>query len=128
MNKNTIALSQEALAYMLTGDLDDACRAIALHTQGIHLSEWLRRHHPMNIESIRRCRLLLETCPEIQSKFDIMTDVSPSWAILVKAWPEICGVMDQECPNWRKTLWANGCWNVVATHKVLRELLSWGNR
>jgi hypothetical protein len=126
MMQKQISISSKALQYLLTGDLDDACRAIALHTQGVHLSEWLRAHHPTHVESIRRCRLLLETCPEIQSKFDTMADVSQSWAAIVTAWPEICGAMDNECPNWRKTLWADGAWQGQLTITVLQAALQKG--
>ena len=122
MNKST-TLSQETFTYLLTGELDDACRAIALQTQGIQLSAWLQAHHPTNIESIRRCRLLLEAAPEIQSKFATMAEASPAWAAIVKAWPEICAAMDKECPNWRRTLWADGGWRGQEALAVLRGQL-----
>lgn len=118
-----VEFSSATLTYLLTGDLDDACRAIALQTQGVQLSTWLRTHHPTNIESIRRCRLLLEASPEIQSNFGTMAEVSPAWAAVVTAWPEISAAMDKECPNWRRTLWANGRWQGQEALGVLRGLL-----
>lgn len=120
---NMIQMSYQSLQYLLTGDLDDACRAIALHTQGIPLTEWLRTHHPTNVESIRRCQLLLEAAPEVQANFGTMTDVSPAWAAIVKAWPEISATMDNECPNWRRTLWNDGAWQGQETVTILQNAL-----
>lgn len=120
---DSITLSQQTLTYLLTGDLDDACRAIALHTQGVKLSDWLRAHHPTNIESIRRCRLLLEASPEILSNFDAMADVSPTWAAIVTAWSKICILMDGECPNWRRTLWDDGAWQGQGASTTLQSAL-----
>lgn len=121
--QNQINISKKALQYLLTGDLDDACRAIALHTQGIPLTEWLSTHHPTNVESIRRCRLLLEAVPEAQASFGTMAEVSPAWAAIVKAWPEIFASMDNECPNWRRTLWNDGAWQGQETVAILQNTL-----
>jgi len=121
--RNQISISKKALQYLLTGELDDACRAIALHTQGLHLSTWLITHHPTNVESIRRCRMLLEAAPEAQANFDSMAEVSPAWMSIVKAWSDICAAMDNECPNWRRTLWNDGAWQGQGTIAILQNAL-----
>jgi hypothetical protein len=117
-----IILSPATLQYLLTGDLDDACKAIVTHTLGMPISGWLQKHHPANAESVRRCLLLIENCPEVGT-ISAMASVSPSWEAVVSGWVDLYSTLDHECPNWRRSLWANGCWQAQETQGILRGLL-----
>ncbi len=116
-------IASDSLSYLINGEIDDSCKAIISRTHGLDVTDWQRSHHPVNIESVRRCRLLLESSPEIEAKFHLMADVSVKWAAVVKGWPDICAAMDNECPNWRKTLWKDGVWQGQNARSVLRGLI-----
>jgi hypothetical protein len=60
------------------------------------------RDAPADGDDFRRCRLLLDQVPEFQAKLHLMKDVSKEWHGLVDSWQELCDVMDDEAPDWRK--------------------------
>lgn len=118
-----LCLKESTLQYLLNADLDAACRTIALHTHRLPVNEWAAKRHP-DVESIRKCRLLLENCPDIEEYFHTMVEVSPEWAAIVPGWPDLCAAMDKECPNWQYSLWANGAWQGQGTLLILKKLLN----
>jgi hypothetical protein len=65
------------------------------------LSERDRTAHPYDPQDFRRCRLMLEAVPSLQALLPLAADLSPIWAALVGAWPELCALMDEEFPQWR---------------------------
>jgi hypothetical protein len=56
---------------------------------------------PWDADDLRRCRLLLEKCPELAPRIGEMRTVSPIWNALATHWSELCAMMDDECPKWR---------------------------
>jgi len=76
---------------------------------------------PRDPADLRRCRLLLEAVPALQADFDRMRLCSRTWAGLVDAWPELCALMDEECPDWRSPLSEGRC---EQTYARMRDLQS----
>lgn len=58
--------------------------------------------HPVDAGDFRRCRLLLEQCPELAGRLVFVANESPQWRALVAAWGELCATMDAECADWRE--------------------------
>jgi hypothetical protein len=73
--------------------------------------------HPHDPDDLRRCRLLLEAVPEIAQQFHKMAAASPTWALLVQHWAELCRLMDQEAPAWR-----SGHGRAPATFELMQQL------
>lgn len=121
MNTNRTILTK-TLNLLINDRLDDSCKAIIAHVLNMPVSEWLRKKHPVNVESIRNCRLILEQSPEVAAAFPACADLSPEWAALVKSWETLCSTMDSECPNWRQTLWQNGAWQGQGSKAILQSL------
>ena len=94
MNKNMI----EWLAH---GERGISSETIFSVLTGIDVLRGWRKSHPYDPDDLRRCRILLEKCPELQKDFHKMSKVSNTWEILVKNWDAICKTMDEECPDWR---------------------------
>lgn len=59
--------------------------------------------HPKESGPLIYCRLLLEAVPAFKTAFNSLATISPSWASVVDAWPELCTLMDEEQPEWRST-------------------------
>lgn len=76
---------------------------------------------PLDPADLRHCRLLLEAVPSFATRFGaVMAEVSPAWAALVNAWPNLCSTMDQECPTWRKPSGRDAC---RETYALMREVI-----
>jgi hypothetical protein len=75
--------------------------------------------HPHDPGDFRRCRLLLEKCPELAGMLHKMKRQSPQWAVLVGHWQELCDLMDSETPTWRKR---NCSGSASRTYQRMREL------
>jgi len=57
---------------------------------------------PADLKALRRCRLLLEQCPEMLPKFKRVGHLSPVWAEVVSFWGDLCMLQDLEDPSWRE--------------------------
>jgi hypothetical protein len=75
--------------------------------------------HPHDPDDFRRCELLLDAVPALRGRLALMRDVSPVWAALVDAWPEIVHTFDGECNGWR----GNKDWSAPATYALMRRLI-----
>lgn len=56
---------------------------------------------PMSVADLRRCRLLLDACPDMRPKMRRLAYVSKEWAELVSFWDDLCAIHDLEVPDWR---------------------------
>lgn len=57
--------------------------------------------HPHDPDDLRRCLLLLRDAPELRGELHRMAEVSPQWAALVRAWPELEASFEAEAgPGW----------------------------
>lgn len=96
------------------------------HLTGIETERDERRreevHFPYDPDDLRRCRLLLERCPELMPALPRMASCSPEWEALVVHWDDLCLTMDREAPNWRN---AEG--RAAETYKMMKDLLEEAN-
>lgn len=93
-------LSQEACAWLAAGERGISSDTIFSHLTGVVAT----RHghgYPYDPADLKRCRLLLEQVPELRAEFPRMAELGDPWPALVKAWDELCELMDTECPEWR---------------------------
>lgn len=99
-------LSPEARQWLIHGEHGMSAATIFTRVTGM-AHPMLRGNRtptdfPWDPADLRRCRLLLEAVPDIAKAFpEVMRPVSALWERLVDAWPHLCEVMDNECPNWR---------------------------
>jgi hypothetical protein len=98
----TMKISENAIRWLANGERCASSETIFTHLTGIDaLNDW-HKDHPYDPAVLRRCRLLLEQCPELMIEFPRMAQVSAVWRKLVHHWAELCGLMDEEIPEWRK--------------------------
>lgn len=95
-------LSDAAVKWLGSGERGISSNTMFTVLTGVDaLGSW-GKSHPHDPADLRRCRLLLEACPELVPEMHRLVDVSPEWARLVWSWDELCSLMDSEAPNWRK--------------------------
>jgi len=95
-------ISENALQWLATGARGTSVNTIFTFATGVDaLGHWLP-DHPHDIFDFRRCRLLLEQCPELRSCLPRVAAVSPEWAEIVNFWDDICVLQDLEDPTWRE--------------------------
>ena len=59
-----------------------------------------RTGHPLDLDDLRRCVLLLGHVPEWQAKMALMGPLSPEWARLALGWAEIIGDFEAESEGY----------------------------
>lgn len=114
-------LSPCAQEWLANGERGVSSNTMLTVLTGFDALEGSRESHPYDLSDFRRCRLLLDRCPELAANLQKMKDVSPEWAELVKSWPELCELMDLEAPKWRTN---NNLSGANKTKKVLQALLA----
>lgn len=93
-------ISEAAKRWLENGERGLSSETMFTRFTGIELDG--NRDAPMDGDDFRRCRLLLDQVPEFQAKLHLMKDVSKEWHGLVDCWQDLCDVMDDEAPDWRK--------------------------
>lgn len=94
-------LSEAAARWLASGERGISSNTIFTRLTGVDaLGDWCQSY-PSDAWDLRRCRLLLEQCPELAAKFPEMAKASKKWAALVRDWDMICKTMDEELPDWR---------------------------
>lgn len=94
-------LSANAAQWLANGERGMSSEALFSRLSGVDCSEFDRTAHPYDPDDFRRCRLMLEACPELADNLHHATDLSPQWAALIGSWLTLCETMDAETPNWR---------------------------
>lgn len=61
------------------------------------------KEFPTNSEKFSRYQRLLESDPILSDNFVAVMGAyaGPTWQRLVRYWPAILSLLDQECPSWR---------------------------
>ena len=96
-------LSTEAIRWLATGEQGKSSMAMFYRMTGIKPDLLdAPNAHPGDLDDFSRCRLLLEQVHDLRPRLGLMSTVSGVWRCLVDAWPELCGLMDEETPLWRK--------------------------
>jgi hypothetical protein len=94
-------LSENAIQWLANGERGLSSETIFATITGMKVGDYPDKSHPYDPGDLRRCRLLLDACPEIAERLSLMALVSSAWAALTPRWQELCAVMDEETPNWR---------------------------
>ena len=95
-------LSDNAIRWLANGERGLSSETIFTHLTGVDAIGDGWASHPLDPADLRRCRLLLEQCPELLADFPRMAQVSDVWRRLVHHWDELYALMDEEIPDWRK--------------------------
>lgn len=98
----SITLPPGALSWLASGERGASSEAIFERMTGLPVGPSLRGAYPLDPGDLRRCRLLLEAVPAFRARLSEMADVGPVWAGLVARWEELCAIVDEEAPEWRK--------------------------
>lgn len=94
-------LSANAAQWLANGERGMSSEALFFRLTGMDGSGFDRTAHPYDPDDFRRCRLMLEACPELLIKLQDAADLSPQWAALIDCWATLYETMDAETPNWR---------------------------
>lgn len=97
-------LSDGLIRWLAIGERGSSSNAIVQRLAGIPAvaDDADQAAHPCDPDDLRRCRLLLEQCPELHGEFPRMVSVSDAWKRLVMEWDTLCALMDAEAPDWRE--------------------------
>lgn len=94
-------ISEAAARWLATGERGISSNTMFTILTGVDALEGWSPGYPIDPSDLRRCRLLLEQCPELTKEFPRMANASKMWAGLVRDWAAICAAMDKEIPDWR---------------------------
>lgn len=117
-------LSDGAREWLATGEQGISSMAMFAHATGIRPADMRpddAARHPLDLDDLRRCRLLMEQVPEVRERLAHMADLSPAWSRLVDAWGALCSTMDEEAPDWR-----SGTWRAPKAASMMEALRLWG--
>jgi hypothetical protein len=90
-NKN---LSLAAIQWLAIGERGRSSNAIFFNTIGAGIGS--ETAHPIDASDFRRCRLLVDSVPEIKERLWMMRDVSFWWKAIINHWDDICKKMDND--------------------------------
>jgi len=112
------ALSEQAQAWLKNGNRDVSSNTIFTHLSKFNALGSFHKYHPVYADDLRRCRLLLDQCPDFMMRLNEMREVSPVWERIIDNWERLCALLDQEAPSWRE----NAVWSCPKTNELMREL------
>ena len=96
-----MCLPDHATTWLQSGERCAASNTIITYCTGVDCMDGAEPIHPTTLPELRRCRLLLEQCPELRSCLPRTAKLSREWAGLVSFWDDLCHVHDLEDPEWR---------------------------
>lgn len=99
-------LSPGAQRWLACGERGASSEALFSRLTGVNCTRGYRdgvakADHPYDPADFRRCRLMLEACPELEARLNDAAGMSKEWAALIQAWGTLCDTLDAECPGWR---------------------------
>jgi hypothetical protein len=99
----SLGLSDNAIRWLATGERGLSSDTLFTFTTGVGAEDEDRGYHgyPHDPDDLRRCRLLLDACPDLVSCLPRVAAAGPEWSALVARWDEVCSTMDAEAPEWR---------------------------
>jgi hypothetical protein len=115
MKTETSNLSNAAIQWLANGERGSSSNALFYGLTGIYAGS--KDSYPHDPGDFRRCRLLIEQCPELKPFLHKMKTARPAWSALVEHWEELCAVMDAELPGWR-----NGQGKAEKTYQFMRRI------
>lgn len=110
-------LSEPAINWLL--NLGESNRAMCWHLFKVknQYQDVDVKNHPRNPVDFFRCRLFVEAT-NCRNRIQKMASVSPTWAMYVSHWDELCELMDAEV-NWMK---GDTTGNAVNTYAVMQAM------
>ncbi|WP_321967129.1 hypothetical protein [Burkholderia cepacia] len=96
-------LSDAAIQWLANGERGISSETMFTKLTGVKCLKRGEMSHPLDPSDFRRCRLLLDACPQLRDKLPKMRKLSPAWRALVRHWAELEALMDEEIPRWRKS-------------------------
>lgn len=94
-------ITKAMMRWLANGERGISSQAIFETVTGVPCrTDWRFDTYPRDPDDVRRCELLLDACPELRAKLDMMRTVSPEWNALVEAWPQIIAACDHEARGW----------------------------
>jgi hypothetical protein len=99
-------LSPGAQRWLASGQRGMSSEALFTRLSGVNCTSGAsdgvaRVDHPYDPDDFRRCRLMLEACPELEANLNEAAGMSQQWAALIQVWGTLCDSMDWESPDWR---------------------------
>lgn len=100
-------LSPGAIKWMAVGERGASSEALFTWLSGVNITRGsmdgvAHTDHPRDPADFRRCRLMLEACPELAAQLNEAAGMSLEWSVLIQLWGTICDTMDAEAPDWRE--------------------------
>ena len=111
-------MTSNIIQWLANGERGISSNTMFTVLTGIDALNGWRYDHPHDPDDLKRCRLLLERCPQLKNVFFEMEKVSKTWALLVSDWDNLCKTMDEECPEWR-----NGKGSAPKTYEMMKAIL-----
>lgn len=105
--KEYLQLMPGATKWLAVGERDASSEALFTRLSGVNVTRGAmdgvaHTDHPRNPSDFRRCRLMLEACPELAAQLNEAAGMSLEWSVLIHLWGTICDTMDAETPAWRE--------------------------
>lgn len=110
-------LSANAIMWLANGRRGLSSETLFTFLTGCDAEGDSGHHYPHDPDDMSRCRRLLEACPELVAHLPRVAAAGPEWAALVPRWDEVCALMDQEAPEWRK-----GHGRAPQTYELMKEI------
>lgn len=112
-------LSDNAVMWLASGARGLSSETLFTFLTGVDAEGDHGHNYPHDPADLRRCRLLLDQCPELVSCLPRVANAHPVWAALVARWDELCAVMDEENPEWRQ-----GRGSGPKTYALMKEIIT----
>ncbi len=113
-------ISINACRWLAHGERGVSSETIFSVITGVAATNGWKYCHPYDDGDFRRCRLLLEECPEFLPLMHKVAELSPEWRRLITHWDLICLTMDKEMPTWREKNQRTGC---EKTYYLIKDIL-----
>lgn len=91
-----------AAEWLLQGERGISSETIFSHLTGIPLTRHGQMWPPADAHDLARCRRLLDQVPKFRAALPRMAELGDRWAALIARWDEVCALMDEEAPDWRR--------------------------
>jgi hypothetical protein len=96
-----MSLSAAAQMWIATGERCRSSETLFTYLSGVDVLGDHGDTFPMDLADLRRCRLVIEQCPELWVKKKRLGYIGKEWAELVSFWDDLCMMHDLESPEWR---------------------------
>jgi hypothetical protein len=100
MSKNNLILLKEEIMWLASGERGISSDTLFTYITGVNALGGRQPGVPLDLDDLRRCRLLLKRCPRLNEELYKIESVSSEWKYLIERWYLLCSSMDDEFRNW----------------------------